>query len=153
MIAKHWFWAAAALLLAAMGGAQVTSALQETETWDEGIHLAAGYSYLKTGDFRLNPEHPPLFKLLCALPLVALHPKLPLEDASWTKGDQQEFSDAFMYQNRVPARKMLFVARLVTIALTLGLGLALVLWTRRKFGAVAALGALSLYAFDPNLIA
>ena len=153
MIGKRWFWAATALLLAAMGAAQVTSALQETQTWDEGIHLAAGYSYLKTGDFRLNKEHPPLFKMLCALPLLALHPKLPLQDASWKDGDQQEFGDVFLYKNRVPADKMLFVARSVTIALTLGLGLALALWTRRKFGAVAALGALSLYAFDPNLIA
>jgi len=33
MIGKRWFWAATALLLAAMGAAQVTSALQETQTW------------------------------------------------------------------------------------------------------------------------
>jgi 4-amino-4-deoxy-L-arabinose transferase-like glycosyltransferase len=153
MSEKYWFWAGAGLLLAALGAAQATSALQETQTWDEGTHLAAGYSYLKTGDFRMNREHPPLFKLLCALPLVALDPKLPLEDKSWREEHQEDFGDIFMYQNRVPAEKMLFAARLVTIALTLGLGLAVVLWTRRKFGAVAALGALALYAFDPNLIA
>jgi 4-amino-4-deoxy-L-arabinose transferase-like glycosyltransferase len=153
MSGRHWFWAGAGLLLAAMGAAQVTSALQETQTWDEGTHLAAGYSYLKTGDFRMNREHPPLFKLLCALPLVALDPKLPLEGAAWREGLQEEFGDTFMYKNRVPAEKMLLAARLATIALTLGLGLAMALWTRRKFGAVAALAALALYAFDPNLIA
>ena len=153
MIRKHWFWLAAGLLLLAMGAAQVTSALQETQTWDEGTHLAAGYSYLKTGDFRMNREHPPLFKLLCALPLLALNPRLPLEDASWKEGNQEVFGDTFLYKNRVPAERMLFAARSVTIALTLALGLVLALWTRRRFGEVAAVAALSLYVFDPNLIA
>lgn len=153
MIKKHWFWPTSGLLLLAMGAAQVTSVLQETQTWDEGTHLAAGYSYLKTGDFRLNREHPPLFKLLCALPLLAMDPQLPLEDASWKEGNQEVFGDTFLYKNRVPADRMLFAARAVTIALTLGLGLVLALWTRRKFGAVAAVAALCLYAFDPNLIA
>jgi hypothetical protein len=41
-------------------------------TSDEMTHLAAGWSYLKTGDFRLNPEHPPLVKTLAALPLSAM---------------------------------------------------------------------------------
>lgn len=43
-------------------------------TYDEPAHLAAGYSYLKWWDFRLNPEHPPLVKVLAALPLLALDP-------------------------------------------------------------------------------
>ena len=31
---------------------------------DETMHLAAGISYWKLGDFRMNPEHPQLVKLL-----------------------------------------------------------------------------------------
>src|SRR4051794_28303301 len=38
-------------------------------TTDETTHLAAGVSYLGAHDFRLNPEHPPLLKMLAALPL------------------------------------------------------------------------------------
>lgn len=38
-------------------------------THDETTHLAAGWSYLAYGDFRLNTEHPPLVKLIAALPL------------------------------------------------------------------------------------
>lgn len=30
---------------------------------DEPYHIVAGVSYVRTGDFRLNPEHPPLVKL------------------------------------------------------------------------------------------
>jgi hypothetical protein len=40
------------------------------QTIDEAVHLAAGYSYLATGDFRLDSEHPPLIKELQAWPLL-----------------------------------------------------------------------------------
>ena len=43
-------------------------------TFDEPHHLAAGYTYLRYGDYRLNPEHPPLTKKLAALPLLLLEP-------------------------------------------------------------------------------
>jgi hypothetical protein len=136
-----------------MGGVQVTSAIQETQTFDEGFHLVAGYSYLKTGDYTLNREHPPLSKLLCALPLLALNPTLPVNDPAWKSGDLLQIADLFLYGNRVGAGRMLLVARLMTIAVTLLLGLAMALWTRHKFGEPAALTALFLFAFDPNLIA
>lgn len=32
-------------------------------TLDEAYHIAAGVSYARTMDFRINPEHPPLVKL------------------------------------------------------------------------------------------
>jgi len=73
----------AILALVAMAALQVTSVLNDSQTYDEGVYLASGYSYLTTGDFHLNREHPPLGKLLVALPLLALHPALPVEDSSW----------------------------------------------------------------------
>jgi hypothetical protein len=30
---------------------------------DEAYHIVAGVSYVRHGDYRLNPEHPPLVKL------------------------------------------------------------------------------------------
>jgi hypothetical protein len=136
-----------------MGVVQVTSAIQETQTFDEGFHLLAGYCYLKTGDYTLNREHPPLSKLLCALPLLALNPTLPVNDPVWKSGNLLQVVDLFLYENRVGADRMLLAARLVTIAVTLLLGLAMALWARHRFGEPAALAALSLFAFDPNLIA
>lgn len=50
------------------------SAWKAAPTSDEPVHLAAGYTYLATGDFRLNPEHPPLLKLAAALPLLIDRP-------------------------------------------------------------------------------
>ena len=37
---------------------QIGSIRQEVQTWDEAMVLAAGYSYWKTGDYRMNRETP-----------------------------------------------------------------------------------------------
>jgi hypothetical protein len=141
------------LLLAILAAVQILSIREESQTWDEAIHLAAGYSYWKTGDFRLNPEHPPLGKLLNALPLLWLNLNLPLDHPSWAKPDQREFGLQFLYYNRLPADEILFRARLVTIVVSLALGAAIAWWTRRRFGPPAALTALTFFVFDPNFIA
>jgi hypothetical protein len=39
---------------------------------DETVHLVAGWRYLTTHDYRLNPEHPPLLKMLAAIPLRSM---------------------------------------------------------------------------------
>ena len=144
-------WAAA--LLSMLGAVQVTSVLNESATFDEGAYVAAGYSYLKTGDFRMNPEHPPLAKVLSALPLLFYQPDLPLGHPSWAGGYLVDFAEVFLYKNRIPADSLLFAARSVTIAFTLLFGMVVGLWTRRHFGAPAALLALFLFATDPNIIA
>jgi glycosyltransferase involved in cell wall biosynthesis len=159
LIAKHrftggfGFWLAVIALLAAMSTAQISSMRDETQTWDEGIHIAAGYSYWKTGDFRLNTDHPPLAKLLAALPLLPLGLKLPLDHPAWAAADQITFGLLFLYRNVVPGDAILFRVRLITVLVTLLLGLALALWVRREYGPAAAVFALFLFAFDPNFIA
>jgi len=147
------FWAATGLLLAYMGVVLVTTSRKESQTWDEAVHLMAGYLYWKTGDFEVNWEHPPLGKLLAAAPLLVLNPRLPLEHEAWWARDFFGLARIFLYKNRVPPDTLLFTGRLPTIALTLVLGALLAVWTRRRFGAGPALLALFLYSLDPNLIA
>jgi hypothetical protein len=51
------------LLLLLIGGAIVRSAIAtrlDGFTIDEAYHIAAGVSYVRYSDFRINPEHPPL---------------------------------------------------------------------------------------------
>lgn len=59
--------AVAAFLALAIGDVVTTS-----PTSDEAAHLLAGYTYLRTGDYRINTEHPPLLKKIAALPLMSL---------------------------------------------------------------------------------
>ena len=87
MTGERIFWPVTVFLLDLLTAAQVVSILQECQTYDEAVHLAAGFSYLTTGDYQLNPEHPPLSKMLAAIPLLFLKPHLPVEDASWSNGN------------------------------------------------------------------
>ena len=54
-------------------------------TIDEPWHVVAGVSYLRSGDYRLNPEHPPLVKLVAGAaqaPGFVLPPFAPLVEKS-----------------------------------------------------------------------
>jgi hypothetical protein len=57
-------------LLLTFFGLVLGNIFSTSETIDEPTHLAAGYTYWTTHDYRLNPEHPPLLKLVAALPLL-----------------------------------------------------------------------------------
>lgn len=149
----RFFAAAVAVVLTTMAALQITSVLQESQTYDEAVYIAAGYSYWRTGDFRLNSEHPPLAKLVVALPLLAMNLELPLGDPSWKNADQYTFGARFLYANRRPPDDILFTARCMTIVTTLLFGLLLAIWIKRRAGAVAATVGLILFAFDPNIVA
>ena len=63
-VQTHGLFTVCVLLLVA--GAIVRSAVAtrlDGWTMDEAYHIAAGVSYVRSGDFRMNPEHPPLVKL------------------------------------------------------------------------------------------
>jgi hypothetical protein len=60
------------IALVAFVALAMVNILTTSPTTDEPTHLAAGWSYLKTGDYRLNPEHPPLLKKLAALPMLGM---------------------------------------------------------------------------------
>src|SRR4051794_15464564 len=74
------------LLLAVFVTLAVVSMRGKGTAFDETSHLPAGYTYWKTGDFRMNPEHPPLAKLWAALPLLAMDVKLSSDWKEWQDG-------------------------------------------------------------------
>jgi Flp pilus assembly protein TadD len=65
-------------LLALMVGLMATPIAEESATMDESLHLVAGYSYWHGYDFTLEPEHPPLAKLISAAPLLFMDVKVSL---------------------------------------------------------------------------
>lgn len=149
-VEKH-FRVLVALAIAVMFTLQLSSVVQESQTFDEGVHLAAGYRYWRTGDFSLNVEHPPLQKLLSAAPLFLLRPPLPADEKLLV--DQSEFARAFLYKGPLNADLLLLYGRLPTMLLSALLLVAVAWAARRHFGAPAALTAVWLCALDPNLIA
>ena len=120
-------------------------------TSDEIVHLPAGYTYWTTRDFRLNPEHPPLAKLVAAVPLLFLKPHADMNSHDWIAGDEYLFGYHFIYSN--DADRLLFWGRLpMTLLAALG-AVVVFLWARDMFGPAAGLFALALCAFSPNLLA
>lgn len=63
------------MLLALALGHSLWATSLDGFTIDEPYHIAVGVSYLRWGDFRLNPEHPPLVKLIAgaSVPPSVLH--------------------------------------------------------------------------------
>jgi hypothetical protein len=146
------------LCLAALFAQGYPSLSLKTPTFDEPAHIGAGLSYLKTGQFRLNLQHPPLLKEIGALPLVLLGVRWPFGDEEWARltGDQDPFvqwevGQRVIFQND-PDRVM-FWSRLPFLLLALLLGGLVYAWGRRIAGEAAALGAVGLYALDPNIVA
>jgi hypothetical protein len=124
-------------------------------TFDEAVHLAAGYSYWTTGDFRMNREDPPLLKLLWALPLVLGEgPPYPRDVAAATANDHWWVGAALLYDSGVSHLRLLTPARRVNLAVGCGVVLLAGWWAFRAWGSrLAGLAAGAFAATDPNLLA
>lgn len=114
---------------------------KDTCTVDEAVHLLAGYRYITERDFSINPEHPPLQKILAAIPAVIC-------------GIPRSSSDpqSFVYESADPDA-LLASGRLMTMMWANILLLSVFAIANRIYGARAGLVAMGLTAFCPNLLA
>jgi len=143
--------AALCFLLVALGLQLFFSVRRESQTWDEGNHIFAGYRSWTHADFGLNPEHPPLVKLLATAPLLPSRPKSPALEERFFKEDAFLRGKEFLYQN--DAEKILSRTRTAAATLTLLTALVVFFGTREMFGSGAAFITLTLLTFDPHLLA
>ncbi len=150
---------AAAALLGFMAFLAGGAALHESVTIDEVSHIASGVSYLQTLELRLNEEHPPLPKVLAALPLVATGARADYTHPSWTVSrkflpaflGQWIFGTWFLARWNDPDRT-LALARAPMLSMTLALGWALFAQARRLGGEWGGLLCLSAYVATPLFI-
>jgi 4-amino-4-deoxy-L-arabinose transferase-like glycosyltransferase len=148
-------WLAATFLLAVMLLLMLASSRADSLTFDEPAHIAAGYASLRYRDARLNHEHPPLVKMLAALPLLAVAPHFPLASSAWQEANNGQWETAriFLYESGNDPHRITALARLGPMAIAVVLGLVLFLWTRQWAGDGAALLALFLLVFSPTILA
>ena len=126
--------------LALLLGVQLAAAVRQWSiTSDEINHLHAGYRYLTCGDFGWNPEHPPLLKLVAALPLLTMQVNDPAPVACGmanSKAIDFHVGHDFIFAN---PERMLMAGRAAASIFVFGL-LALVWFGARKmFGVEVAL--------------
>jgi 4-amino-4-deoxy-L-arabinose transferase-like glycosyltransferase len=112
------------------------AAFRESVTIDEIAHVGAGVSYLQKLDYRMNEEHPPLAKVLAAIPLVMRGAHADYSHVSWTFSagffrqylGEWVFGHAVVLQWNDPYATM-FWARVPMLLLTLLLG-----WVLYRYG-------------------
>ncbi|MDP7323811.1 MAG: glycosyltransferase family 39 protein, partial [Candidatus Woesearchaeota archaeon] len=149
------------LLLLVLFTLAITSIRDKSITTDEISHLASGYSYIKTWDFRLNIEALPLIDMISTVPLLFLDPILPLNSTNWALAEAYEsegqyhweFGEQFFYEYGNDADKILFFGRIPMILLALLLGFYVFKFAKELFGVKSGLFALFLYVFSPNILA
>ena len=137
-----------ALVLLATARSAVGTRL-DSLTVDEPWHIVAGVEYLRTNDFRLNPEHPPLVKLVAAANMPAtftLRPKSALSD----KGAERDFvEETFFFDNDF--RLAQDRARIAVWTLNGAMLLILGALVASAFGMPWAIGTLLFIGLEPTV--
>jgi 4-amino-4-deoxy-L-arabinose transferase-like glycosyltransferase len=137
---------------------QINSYTRRSATWDEPMHLTAGYVALTESDYRVDTTHPPLLRMWSALPLIALDvepPDTAVIDATATNvwlEEGYEFARQFLFGQN-DADRVLNAARFMVVIVGLALGVLLFSWAYEWYGLLPAALALTAYALEPNLLA
>jgi hypothetical protein len=141
--------AVAVVLLVQMAVAMVTTAVQQTPTIDEPVYAGVAVVQWQQHSLRYNAEHPPLGKTLIGAGLAFGSPRL---DPGFA-GDETALGRRLLYESGHDPDRLLLLARLPMIALTLAFGVVVLLFARDVFSPVGGVVALALYAFSPDVIA
>jgi len=157
---RFFFTFAAVLLLVLMALLAGGAARRESVTFDEIAHIGAGVSYLQKLDMRMNEEHPPLAKVVAAIPLVLRGAHADYGHHSWTFSSkifrqyfgEWVFGHWFLMQWNDPYSTLLW-ARAPMLLMTLLLGLTLYLCGSRLGGPWGGLLCLSAFVTMPAFIA
>src|SRR3990167_350536 len=129
------------------------SAQNFSPTTDEITHLPSGYSYWKTSEITLNPQHPPLVKLTAGFPLLFMDLKFDANDPNLIGPIRNEwaFGQNFLSSNNMD--RLLLWGRLSVMLISVLLGFYVYKWASEMFGRKAGLLSLFLYAFMPVMVA
>jgi 4-amino-4-deoxy-L-arabinose transferase-like glycosyltransferase len=142
----------AALLLMAL--LAIGSYQRESLTFDEITHIPAGLAYWQQHDTRLNIEHPPLLKMLAAFPLLFADVHANYSDPSfcesgWTDCQWTFGNKLFRDWNPGAQQRIVSLARLPMLLLTLMLGWTIYRMARTLAGPRGALLSLTVFTTSP----
>jgi hypothetical protein len=142
-------------LLLILAFLQLSSLALTSVTIDEPSHVMAGYAFLTRGDTRLMLNGPILPNALGAVPLL-LQPDLkltPADDPMWNNNDHNGISDDFIWRNTTSPFVLIYLSRLPFIFISWLLGALIFRWASERVNGWAGIFALTIYIFDPNLLA
>ncbi|MCC6318828.1 MAG: glycosyltransferase family 39 protein [Gemmatimonadaceae bacterium] len=134
------------VLVVAIGAARIIATYEVfSETFDEGVHIAAGMELLDRGRFTYEPKHPPL-----ARAAVALGPWL---SGVGSQGVGNIWGEGRSIIHAVNADRTLFLARLGVLPFFVLAACLVWAWARRIAGDGAGLAAVTLFTTAPPVLA
>ncbi|HEV2295798.1 MAG TPA: glycosyltransferase family 39 protein [Tepidisphaeraceae bacterium] len=131
----------------------------KSPTFDEPLHAVGAWLHLHKGDFRVNPEDPPLWHYWAALPNGenALNPRM---DDEWFKIVADDVFREWAYVVEVlygtagnDGEAIVMRSRAMMLIVAVVLGGVIAWWSWKLGGVVAALVATAAFALDPNFLA
>ena len=125
-------------------------AWHDSATFDEPVYVSSGLAAILHHDLADNAEHPPLFKVLAALPVLAVGPVVPA-DGHWNVNNERTYSARFVEaQMRAGTmHRVTFASRLVPLLECGLLALALYALATLLFGIWAGRGRRVAVAAQP----
>jgi hypothetical protein len=141
-----------AAALAAYVAVAVAAAGTHSATFDETAYLPAGYAALAAGDYRVNTQHPPLSKMLGALPLLFMDVRLDRADGAFVEAHAWKLGQRFLYLWNDADRLLARGRAAMTLAPVL-MAAVMFLWVRHHWGRAAAGAALFLGLLSPDVLA
>jgi 4-amino-4-deoxy-L-arabinose transferase-like glycosyltransferase len=145
----------AVLLVAAIGflALGLVEAWSDSPTFDEPGYAAAGLAAVLHHDLTFNDEHPPVPKVLAALPVLLAHPVIP-SNGRWSGNDERAYSARFARAQLAAGRLRVvtFTSRLVPLAESAGVAFAVYGLSAELFGATAGAFAGLLWLASPLVL-
>ncbi|MEO8379639.1 MAG: glycosyltransferase family 39 protein [Acidobacteriota bacterium] len=142
---RDWKYGLALAALTILAVVRVASTHRTfSATVDEPIHLASGYEWFK-GEFTTDMTHPPLARVLGALPLRLEGLPYPRPTNMIERGNQLLYAGNHYVKNLARARMGNLLLLIVAI-------LSVAAWARRAFSTEVALASVALFTSLPLLL-
>lgn len=156
-----WLFAVVALIVVFIANA-LLAVRGKSSTFDEPVHTLSSWQIVNDGEFRVNPEHPALWKYVAGLALLGQPLKVDYDspggqavldriEGQWWWTAETLYGDrnaAPLYGERLVAR-----ARVTMTIFSVLLAIVLTRWAWVWGGPVAAVIAVAMLTFDPNFLA
>lgn len=130
------------------------AAAGDSAIFDETAHIVAGYTYVRHLDYRFNPEHPPLVKMLAGLPLLFQDLNFDTAKGYWQGLNEQWWAgNEFLYKQGNNADQIIFWSRVGPILLSLITIIFVYIFAKEIVGRWWALLPAFLFALSPIVLA
>jgi hypothetical protein len=148
-----------AVLLAFFAFVAWRAVSSKSPTYDEPLHAVGAWLHLHEGDFRVNPEDPPLWHYWAALPngRGAMNPRMDDDRFKIVADDvfrEWAYVVEVLYRTEGnDGAAIVSRSRAMMLIVGVALGAAIAWWSWKLGGLVAALTATAAFALDPNFLA